>query len=74
VIEPLAQTLPIAEGQSISVSGSSSDSSSDPIGQTLIRCWDIDPSMDSNDFGSADDDCDVIGDNLTISWNRSGHT
>jgi hypothetical protein len=28
--------------------------------------------MDSDDFGSADDDCDVIGDNLTISWNRSG--
>jgi hypothetical protein len=28
--------------------------------------------MDSNDIGSADDDCDVIGDNLTISWNRSG--
>ena len=28
--------------------------------------------MDSDDFGSADDDCDVIGDNLTVSWNRSG--
>jgi len=69
-IEPLNQILPIAEGQSISVTGSSSDSSSDQ--ETLIRCWDIDPSMDSNDIGSADDDCDVIGDNLTISWNRSG--
>jgi hypothetical protein len=28
--------------------------------------------MDSDDLGSADDDCDVIGDNLTVSWNRSG--
>ena len=70
VIEPLASTLPIAEGQSISVSGSSTDTPSDRA--SLIRCWDIDPSMDSDDFGSADDDCDVIGDNLTISWNRSG--
>ena len=69
-IAPLNQILPIAEGQSISVSGSATDSPSDQ--ETLVRCWDIDPSMDSNDIGSADDDCDVIGDNLTISWNRSG--
>ena len=69
-IEPIAPVLPVAEGQSIRVSGSSTDTPSDV--DTLMRCWDIDPSMDSDDFGSADDDCDVIGDNLTISWNRSG--
>ena len=69
-IEPIAQILPVAEGESISVSGSSSDTPSDV--ETLVRCWDIDPSMDSDDMGSADDDCDVEGDNLTISWNRSG--
>ena len=69
-IEPIAPVLPVAEGQSIRVSGSSTDTSSDV--DTLVRCWDIDPSMDSDDFGSADDDCDVIGNNLTISWNRSG--
>ena len=69
-IEPIAQILPVAEGESISVSGSSSDTPSDV--ETLVRCWDVDPSMDSDDMGSADDDCDVEGDNLTISWNRSG--
>ena len=70
VIEPIAPVLPVAEGQTVSVSGRSSDTPSDL--PTLIRCWDIDPSMDSDDIGSADDDCDVIGDNLTVSWNRSG--
>ena len=69
-IEPIPPVLPVAEGQSISVSGTSTDTPSDL--NTLVRCWDIDPSMDSDDFGSADDDCDVIGDNLTVSWNRSG--
>ena len=70
IIEPIPPVLPVAEGQSISVSGQSTDTASDV--STLVRCWDIDPSMDSDDFGSADDDCDVIGDNLTVSWNRSG--
>jgi len=70
VIEPLASVLPVAEGQSITVSGSSTDTPSDI--DSLIKCWDIDPSRDSDDFGSADSDCDVVGDNLTISWNRSG--
>ena len=70
VIEPLPSVLPIAEGQSISVTGSSTDTPSDE--GTLLKCWDVDPSMDSDDIGSADDDCDVVGDNLTIAWDRSG--
>ena len=69
-IQPLDSVLPVAEGQSISVSGSATDTPSDL--STLVKCWDIDPSMDSDDVGSADDDCDVLGDNLTVSWNRSG--
>ena len=69
-IEPISPVLPVAEGQTVSVSGRSSDTPSDV--STLIRCWDIDPSMDSDDIGSADDDCDVTGDNLTVAWNRSG--
>jgi len=69
-IQPLDGVLPVAEGQSISVSGSATDTPSDL--STLVKCWDIDPSMDSDDLGSADDDCDVRGDNLTVSWNRSG--
>ena len=69
-IEPISPVLPVAEGQTVSVTGRSSDTPSDV--STLIRCWDIDPSMDSDDIGSADDDCDVTGDNLTVAWNRSG--
>ena len=69
-ILPLTSVLPLAEGQTITVTGSASDTPSDI--ETLLRCWDIDPSMDADDIGSADDDCDVIGDNLTVSWNRSG--
>lgn len=72
-IEPLDQILPVAEGQEISLSASASDTASDI--SSLVRCWDIDPGIDSDDHGSAADDCDIRGDNLTYSWNRSGsHT
>jgi hypothetical protein len=73
VIEPLVSILPIAEGQSITITGNATDTPSDQA--TLIRCWDVDPGIDSNDIGGADDDCDVEGDVLTYTWNRSGiHT
>ena len=53
--------------------GNATDTASDY--DTLIRCWDVDPGMDSNDIGGADDDCDVIGDELVWHWNTSGtHT
>ena len=72
-IEPLDKLLPIAEGQEISITGSANDTESDV--STLVRCWDIDPGIDSDDYGSASDDCDIRGDELTYSWNRSGsHT
>ena len=73
VIEPLVSILPIAEGQSITITGNATDTVSDK--DSLVRCWDIDPGVDSNDIGGADDDCDVKGDVLTYAWNRSGtHT
>ena len=73
VIQPLVSLLPIAEGQSITIEGNSTDTQSDI--DTLVKCWDIDPGMDSDDLGGADDDCDVRGDVLEYSWNRSGsHT
>jgi len=73
VIEPLVSLLPIAEGQSITVEGNSTDTQSDI--DSLVKCWDIDPGRDSDDLGGADDDCDIRGDVLEYSWNRSGsHT
>ncbi|MBT5392067.1 MAG: hypothetical protein HOL22_06980 [Euryarchaeota archaeon] len=73
VIEPLVSLLPIAEGQSITIVGNSTDTESDI--PTLVKCWDIDPGIDSDDLGGADDDCDVRGDILEYAWNRSGsHT
>ncbi len=73
VIEPLVSILPIAEGQSITITGNATDTPSDIA--SLVRCWDVDPGIDSDDMGGADDDCDVKGDVLTYAWNRSGtHT
>ena len=73
VIQPLASLLPVAEGQMITVEGNSTDTPSDVA--TLTKCWDVDPGIDSDDIGGADDDCDVAGDVLNYAWNRSGsHT
>ena len=73
VIEPLVSLLPIAEGQSITIEGNSTDTQSDV--ESLVKCWDIDPGIDSDDLGGADDDCDIKGDILEYAWNRSGtHT
>ena len=73
VIEPLVSILPIAEGQSITITGNATDTPSDIA--SLVRCWDVDPGIDSDDMGGADDDCDIKGDVLTYAWNRSGsHT
>ena len=72
-IEPLVSLLPIAEGQSITIEGNSTDTQSDI--ESLVKCWDIDPGIDSDDIGGADDDCDIRGDVLEYAWNRSGsHT
>tara|TARA_B100000123_G_C25645982_1_gene391005 strand:- start:30 stop:899 length:870 start_codon:yes stop_codon:yes gene_type:complete len=39
---------------------------------SLIVCWDVDPGADTDGIGSADDDCDFEGENLTWSWQNSG--
>ena len=65
--------LPLAEGEEVRLVGNATDTPSDY--DTLIRCWDVDPGLDSNDIGGADDDCDVVGDELVWHWNTSGtHT
>ena len=73
VVQPLDSILPIAEGQSITITGNSTDTQSDV--NSLVKCWDVDPGIDSDGFGGASDDCDIIGDIFTYAWNRSGsHT
>tara|TARA_Y100000766_G_scaffold136614_1_gene117562 strand:+ start:867 stop:4367 length:3501 start_codon:yes stop_codon:yes gene_type:complete len=73
IVMPLEDLLPIAEGEEIRLTGNATDTPSDY--DSLVRCWDVDPGIDSNDIGGADDDCDVRGDELVWHWNRSGmHT
>ena len=73
VVQPLGEVLPLAEGEEIRLVGNATDTPSDF--DSLIRCWDVDPGIDSNDIGGADDDCDVYGDELVWHWNTSGeHT
>lgn len=72
-VQPLDTILPIAEGQSITIIGNSTDTPSDLA--SLVKCWDVDPGIDSDGQGGASDDCDIIGDVLNYAWNRSGsHT
>ena len=70
MVEPLPEILPIAEGQTITLQGTAWDTESDM--SSLKICWDIDPGTDSDGVGSADDDCDVIGNDLVWSWQTSG--
>ncbi len=73
VVQPLDSILPIAEGQSITITGNSTDTVSDL--PSLTKCWDVDPGIDSDNQGGASDDCDIVGDIFTYAWNRSGsHT
>ena len=69
-IEELPEVMAVAEGQSFTLSGNAWDTSSDM--DSLIICWDVDPGADTDGIGSADDDCDVEGENLTWSWQNSG--
>lgn len=69
-VPELPDVMAVAEGQTISMTGSYSDTISDY--DDLIICWDLDPGADTNGVGSADDDCDVEGENLTWSWRNSG--
>ena len=69
-IEELPEVMAVAEGQSFTLSGKAWDTPSDM--ESLIVCWDTDPGADTDGIGSADDDCDVEGENLTWSWQNSG--
>ena len=46
VVQPLDTILPIAEGQSVTITGNSTDTPSDL--PSLTKCWDVDPGIDSD--------------------------
>jgi hypothetical protein len=71
IAEPLPEVMAVAEGQSFTLSGVATDTQSDIDG--LKICWDVDPGADTDGMGSADDDCDVEGANLTWSWDSAGN-
>ncbi len=70
VIDGLPTSLPVAESQSVQLTGRYHDTASD--NQTLIACWDVDPGRNQDGVGSADDDCDVFGDTLVWAWDQDG--
>ena len=69
-IDPLPSSLPIAEAQTVQLTGEFHDTASDNA--TIIACWDVDAGINQDGVGSADDDCDVFGSTLTWSWPQSG--
>ena len=69
-VEELPEVMAVAEGQPLTLSGTAWDTSSDI--QDMIVCWDVDPGADTDGIGSADDDCDVEGENLTWAWQNAG--
>ncbi|MBT6972798.1 MAG: hypothetical protein HOA04_06815, partial [Euryarchaeota archaeon] len=40
--------------------------------ESLVSCWDLDPGIDKDGIGGADDDCDIIGVELEWSWQDEG--
>jgi hypothetical protein len=69
-VEDLPEIMAVAEGQDINLAGIAWDTPSDM--SDLIICWDVDPGADTDGIGSADDDCDIEGANLTWSWQNAG--
>jgi len=71
-IEPFDENSmpPVWEDSEASITGVYSDTPSDI--DTLVACWDLDPYMNSDSEGSADDDCDINGAYLSRSWPVAG--
>mgnify|MGYP001172268639 CR=1 FL=1 len=70
IINAISDPLPIAEGQIVNLEAEVDDTPSDR--ETLRVCWDVDPGINSDEIGDADDDCNVIGLQFEQSWNLEG--
>ncbi len=71
-IEPFDENSmpPVWEDSVADITGVYSDTPSDV--DSLVACWDLDPYMNSDSDGSADDDCDITGAHLAHSWPIAG--
>jgi hypothetical protein len=69
-IEPFEQPLWLWEDAEALFTATYGDTASDA--DALIACWDLDPYIDSDNEGSADDDCDIGGATLSHTWTEAG--
>ncbi len=69
-VDDLPTALPVAESQTVQITGSYYDTASD--NDTLIACWDVDTGVNQDGVGHAADDCDAFGETLVWSWDQSG--
>ena len=69
-VEILSEISVVGESMPITLNGKATDTQSDI--ESLISCWDIDPSTNSDGNGSSNDDCDYEGNEMTHSWGFSG--
>lgn len=65
-IDPIANPLPVAEGKDISISATVWDTLGDL--ENLQSCFDLDPEKNSDGEGGDDDDCDIEGTQLVVSF------
>ena len=70
VVEEIPTQVPVGEERELVIQGVASDTQSDM--NSLEICWDIDPVVNSDLLGTADDDCDYEGTTLAHSWKESG--
>ncbi|MBL6883280.1 MAG: hypothetical protein ISR09_02695 [Candidatus Thalassarchaeum sp.] len=68
-IRPFSQPLPVAEDQTIEISIIVDDTMFDI--ESLVPCYDLDPSSNSDSIGNASDDCDLESYYLEHSWPNS---
>jgi hypothetical protein len=69
-IESFETPLPLWEDSRTLYTIEYTDTASDI--DSLVACWDLDPAIDSDLVGSADDDCDIEGATLNHKWGQSG--
>ena len=70
VIESFEAPLPLWEDARTLYTATYTDTASDL--ESLVACWDLDPAVDSDQAGSADDDCDIEGATLNHRWGADG--